>query len=126
MPVYMHNKENAFLIEACAGMLDDNDPKTAIVKEIKEETGYRLQKENVTKIYEAYSSPGAMTEILHYFTAPYTNAQKVSDGGGAKNETENISVHEMTFEKALQLLCDGAIKDAKTIVLLQYAQLHLF
>jgi len=126
MPVYMQNTENAFLMEACAGMLDDNDPKTAIVKEIEEETGYRLQKENVTKIYEAYSSPGAVTEILHYFTAPYTSAQKVSAGGGAKEETENIIVHEMTFDKALQLLSDGAIKDAKTIVLLQYAQLHIF
>lgn len=113
-------------MEACAGMLDDNDPKTAIVKEIEEETGYRIPKKDVAKIYEAYSSPGAMTEILHYFIAPYTNAQKVSAGGGAKNETENISVHEMTFEKALQLLSDGAIKDAKTIVLLQYAQLHIF
>jgi nudix-type nucleoside diphosphatase (YffH/AdpP family) len=126
MPVYMQNAENAQLMEACAGMLDDNDPKTAIVKEIEEETGYRIQKEEVNKIYEAYSSPGAMTEILHYFTVPYTAAQKVSAGGGAKEETENITVHEMTFDKALQLLADGAIKDAKTIVLLQYAQLHLF
>jgi nudix-type nucleoside diphosphatase (YffH/AdpP family) len=126
MPVYMQNTENAFLMEACAGMLDDNDPKTAIVKEIEEETGYRLQKKDVTKIYEAYSSPGAVTEILHYFTAPYTSAQKVSAGGGAQEETENIIVHELTFDKALQLLSDGAIKDAKTIVLLQYAQLHIF
>ena len=126
MPVYMHKKSNALMVEACAGMLDDNDPKTAVVKEIEEETGYRLPKKDVTKIYEAYSSPGAMTEIIHYFTAPYTSAQKVSEGGGAKGETENIIVHEMSFAKALQLLKDGTIKDAKTIVLLQYAQLHIF
>ncbi|HEA28809.1 MAG TPA: NUDIX domain-containing protein [Leeuwenhoekiella sp.] len=126
MPVYMHNKEHALMLEACAGMLDDNDPKTAIVKEIEEETGYRLSKDDVTKIYEAYSSPGAVTEILHYFTAPYTSTQKVSSGGGAKDETENILVHEMPFAKALQLLTNGTIKDAKTIVLLQYAQLHIF
>ncbi|WP_031426348.1 NUDIX domain-containing protein [Flavimarina sp. Hel_I_48] len=126
MPVYMTEKEDAVMMEACAGMLDDNDPKTAIIKEIEEETGYRLKEDQITKIYKAYSSPGAVTEILHYFVAPYTRAQKVSGGGGSAEETENIIVHEMPFAKAIQLLSDGTIKDAKTIVLLQYAQLHIF
>ncbi|MGB3774114.1 MAG: NUDIX domain-containing protein [Leeuwenhoekiella sp.] len=126
MPVYMHKKENAVMIEACAGMLDDKEPKKAIVKEIEEETGYRIPEDQIQKIYEAYSSPGAVTEILHYFIAPYTYSQKVSEGGGAAGETENIIVHEMPFLQALKLLKEGKIKDAKTILLLQYAQLHIF
>lgn len=64
MPVYMNKKEDAMLWEACAGMLDDNDPETAILKEIEEETGYRLQPENLEKVYEAYSSPGAVTDCI--------------------------------------------------------------
>ena len=113
-------------MEACAGLLEGNDPKTAIVKEIEEETGYRLQKDTVKKVFEAYSSPGAVTEILHYFVAPYSDAARVSEGGGAEDETENIIVKEIAFAKAVELMNNGQLKDAKTLVLLQYAQLYLF
>ena len=126
MPVYVNQKKDAFLLEACAGMLDQKDPETAILKEIEEETGYRLNRTAIKKVFEAYSSPGAVTEVLHYFVAPYDEEQQVSKGGGAQDETENIVVKEIAFAKAVQLLTHGAIKDAKTIILLQYAQMHLF
>lgn len=124
MPTYLNHNKTGMLIEACAGLLDDNDPNTAILKEIKEETGYQLQK--VEKIFESYMSPGSVTEILHFFIAPYTASQKLHQGGGATDETENIIVHEFAFAKALQMIKTGEIKDAKTIMLLQYAQINIF
>ncbi len=126
MPVYINEGGDGLLMEACAGLLDENDPKMAITKEIEEETGFRIKMEAVKKVFEAYSSPGAVTEVLHYFIAPYTDAQRVSKGGGADDETENIVVREIAFAKAVELLKNGHIRDAKTIVLLQYAQMHLF
>ena len=111
------------MIEACAGLLDDNDPKTTIIKEIEEETGYRITA--VEKIFESYMSPGSVTEILHCFIASYSEKQKVSEGGGAEDETENIEVLEYSFAEALRLVKTGEIKDAKTIMLLQYAQINL-
>ncbi|MEH6408320.1 MAG: NUDIX domain-containing protein [Leeuwenhoekiella sp.] len=124
MPTYLNKNKTGMMLEACAGLLDENDPKTAIIKEIEEETGYKISE--VEKVFESYMSPGAVTEILYFFVAPYEDSQKVSAGGGAHNETENIIVHELAFAKALQLIKEGEIKDAKTIMLLQYAQLNLF
>ena len=111
------------MIEACAGLLDENDPETAIIKEIEEETGYRIK--TVEKVFESYMSPGSVTEILHFFIAEYSEKQKVSEGGGAADETENIEVLEYQFKEALDLIKRGEIKDAKTIMLLQYAQINL-
>ena len=89
----------------------------------EEETGYRIK--TVEKVFESYMSPGSVTEILHFFIAAYTEDQKVSEGGGAADETENIEVLEYSFTEALALIKSGEIKDAKTIMLLQYAQINL-
>jgi len=123
MPTYLNKNPDGMMIEACAGLLDENDPKTAIIKEIEEETGYRIK--NVEKIFESYMSPGSVTEILYFFIASYTDDQKVSEGGGSEDETENIEVLEYDFQEALILVKTGKIKDAKTIMLLQYAQINL-
>tara|TARA_Y100000588_G_C13944326_1_gene791458 strand:+ start:196 stop:783 length:588 start_codon:yes stop_codon:yes gene_type:complete len=123
MPTYLNKNSDGMMIEACAGLLDENDPKTAIIKEIEEETGYRIK--TVEKIFESYMSPGSVTEILHFFIAAYSESQKVSEGGGAVDETENIEVLEYSFQDALALIKTGEIKDAKTIMLLQYAQINL-
>ena len=123
MPTYLNKNKDGMMIEACAGLLDENDPKTAIIKEIEEETGYRIK--TVEKVFESYMSPGSVTEILHFFIAAYTEDQKVSEGGGAADETENIEVLEFSFTEALALIKSGEIKDAKTIMLLQYAQINL-
>lgn len=123
MPTYLNKNSDGMMIEACAGLLDENDPKTAIIKEIEEETGYRIK--TVEKVFESYMSPGSVTEILHFFIAAYSEGQKVSEGGGAADETENIEVLEYSFQEALALIKTGEIKDAKTIMLLQYAQINL-
>jgi nudix-type nucleoside diphosphatase (YffH/AdpP family) len=110
------------MIEVCAGLLDKNDPITCIIKEAEEETGYKIS--NPKKVFELYSTPGAVTEKIHYFIAEYNNDLKVSNGGGLEEEHEEIEVMELPFSKALKMISSGEICDAKTIILLQYAQIH--
>jgi nudix-type nucleoside diphosphatase (YffH/AdpP family) len=110
------------LIEACAGLLDDHDPETAIRKEAEEELGYHLR--HVRRLYTPYMSPGSVTERLTFFIADYTPADRISDGGGAADEGEDIEVLEITLDKALAQVRDGRIIDAKTIMLLQHLKLE--
>ncbi|WP_111309438.1 GDP-mannose pyrophosphatase NudK [Confluentibacter sediminis] len=122
MPTYMNDNEDGMLIEVCAGMLDKDDPEACIIRETEEEVGYRIKE--VKKVFEAYSSPGVMTEKMYFFVGEYTDAMKVSEGGGLDSEHEDIEVLEMPFKKAIDMLNHGEIFDTRTIVLLQYAQLH--
>jgi nudix-type nucleoside diphosphatase (YffH/AdpP family) len=122
LPSYINGNESGMLIETCAGLLDEKDPEDCIRRETEEETGYKIK--DVRKIFEAYMSPGAVTEILYFFVAEYSKAMKVNEGGGAENEEENIEVLEMKFDAALKLMDSGEIKDGKTIILLQYLKLH--
>jgi nudix-type nucleoside diphosphatase (YffH/AdpP family) len=122
LPTYLNENQTGMMIEACAGMLDSDNPKDCIIRETEEETGYKIKE--VHKIFEAYMSPGAVTEILHFFVGEYSKEMKISDGGGLDHEQENIEVLEITFEKALQMIPTGEIKDAKTIMLLQYAKIN--
>jgi nudix-type nucleoside diphosphatase (YffH/AdpP family) len=122
MPTYVNGNENGMMIEACAGLLDGDNPEDCIRKEVEEETGYKVN--DVRKIFECYMSPGSVTEILYFFVGAYEDRMKVGEGGGADDETENIEVLEYSFEKALHMISSGEIKDAKTIMLLQYAQIH--
>lgn len=122
MPTYVNGNPSGMMIEVCAGVLDGADPEDCIKKEVEEETGYQIN--HVKKVFESYMSPGAVTEILHFFTGEYQAQMKVSDGGGAENESENIEVLEMPFNAALEMITNGEIKDAKTIMLLQYARLN--
>jgi nudix-type nucleoside diphosphatase (YffH/AdpP family) len=113
------------MIEACAGIVEENeDPSVGIIREIEEETGYKVQK--VKKLFELYSTPGSVAEIIHYYVAEYTKEQKVGDGGGLEEENEDIDVIELPFEEAFTKIQSGEIKDAKTVILLQYAKLYLF
>ena len=112
------------LIEAAAGLLDNETPELRIRAEVEEETGYRLGE--VTKIFEAFMSPGAVTEKLHFFVAEYEARMRVGSGGGLASEGEEIEVLELPFHQALAMVADGRIVDAKTILLLQYAALNIF
>ena len=112
------------LIEAPAGLLDNADPEARIRAEVEEETGYTVR--DVTRIFEAYMSPGAVTEKLHFFIGRYSPADRTSAGGGHPDEGEDIEVMEVAFDEALAMMASGAIQDAKTIMLLQYAALHIF
>ncbi len=122
MPTYVNGNDSGMLIEACAGLLDKDNPEDCIRRETEEETGYRIGE--VKKVFEAYMSPGSVTEILYFFVAEYSKAMKVNDGGGAEDEQENIDVLEIDFKKAIEMINTGKIKDGKTIMLLQYAQIN--
>lgn len=122
MPTYVNGNDSGMLIEACAGLLDKDNPEDCIRRETEEETGYRIGE--VKKVFEAYMSPGSVTEILYFFVAEYSKAMKVNDGGGAADEQENIDVLEIDFKKAIEMINTGKIKDGKTIMLLQYAQIN--
>lgn len=122
LPSFINGNASGMLIEACAGLLDQDNPEDCIRRETEEETGYKIS--NLRKIYEAYMSPGSVTEILYFFVAAYTASMKTGDGGGLEQEQENIEVLELPFSKAMQMMDDGTIKDAKTIMLLQYAKLN--
>jgi GDP-mannose pyrophosphatase NudK len=121
MPTYLNGNENGYLIESCAGLLDRDNPEECIKRETEEETGYKIT--DVKKVFEAYMSPGSVTEILYFFVAEYDRDMKVSDGGGAHDENENIEVLEIPFTKALDMVRTGEIKDGKTIMLLQFAEI---
>ncbi len=122
MPTYVNGNNDGMMIEVCAGLLDGDNPEDCIRKEVTEETGYEIGK--VRKVFEAYMSPGSVTEILYFFVGEYEAQMKTGAGGGSSHETENIEVLEYSFENAIEMIGSGAIRDAKTIMLLQYAKLH--
>jgi nudix-type nucleoside diphosphatase (YffH/AdpP family) len=118
------NDHQELMIEAIAGLLDNAQPEARIRAEAEEESGYRLH--DVRKIFEAFMSPGAVTEKLHFFVGEYEAEMRVSAGGGLAHEGEDIEVLELAFDEALAMIDDGRIVDAKTIMLLQYAALKIF
>jgi len=122
MPTFINGNETGYLIESCAGLLDKDNAEDCIKKETEEETGFRIDK--VQKVFEAYMSPGSVTEIVYFFTAEYTNEMKVHEGGGLIEENEHIEVLELPFDKAIDMITTGEIKDGKTIMLLQHALIN--
>ena len=122
-PAYVNGYDD-LLIEAPAGLLDNESPEIRIRAEMEEETGYRLGE--IKKIFEAFMSPGAVTEKLHFFVAEYEPSMRIGSGGGLASEGEDIEVIELSIDEALAMIGDGRIADAKTIMLLQYAALNIF
>ena len=120
-PAYVNGCPDGLLIEACAGLLDGDDPQTCIRREAQEETGFVVR--TPRKILEAYMSPGSVTEKLHFFVAEYVPQDRVSAGGGDAAQGEDIEVIEVSLASALQMIANGGIQDGKTIMLLQYAAL---
>ena len=118
------NGHDDLLIEAPAGLLDNADPETRIKAETEEETGFRVRE--VRQIFDAFMSPGSVTERLHFFVGEYEPDDRAGQGGGNEDEGEDIAVLETSIEEALDMVSRGIIRDAKTIMLLQYAALHIF
>jgi GDP-mannose pyrophosphatase NudK len=121
LPSFINGNQNGLLVEACAGLLDKDNPEEAIKRETEEETGYRIKE--AKKIFEAYMSPGSVSEILYFFIAEYRPSMKVNEGGGIAHEQEDIEVLEINFEEAYKMIETGDIRDAKTIMLLQYLKI---
>lgn len=123
MPAYENNKNEGMSIEACAGAIDNNDkPLETIIRETEEEVGYKI--DNAKQVLTAYTSPGALTEKMYLFVAEYNEIMKVSKGGGLESEDEDIEILELSFSKAIAMVKNEEIIDAKTIMLLQYAQIN--
>ncbi len=122
LPTFVNGNETGMLIETCAGLLDNDNPEECIRRELREETGYDIR--DVRKVFEMYMSPASVTEIVYFFVAEYSSRQRIDHGGGV--EEEDIEVLEFPFDEALHLAATGAIKDAKTVLLLQYAALNIF
>ena len=120
LPAFVNGHRDGMLLELPAGLLDHDDPATAIRREVEEETGYRI--DHVKEVLQAYMSPGSVTERLHFFTAEYSAANRVSAGGGHEGEGEDIEVVEVTLDNALAMIERGEIADAKTIMLVYYAR----
>ncbi|MGY4495041.1 NUDIX domain-containing protein [Pseudomonas sp. TE3610] len=122
LPTFL-NGTDGYLIETAAGLLDNASPEERIRLEVEEETGYRVKA--IEKIYEAFMSPGAVTERIHFFIGEYEEQDRISDGGGLEGEGEDIEVLELGFDEALAMVSNGQINDGKTIMLLQYLELRL-
>lgn len=121
LPTFINGNTDGMLIEACAGLLDMDNPEDCIRRETEEETGFKIR--DVKKVFEAYMSPGSVTEILYFFVAEYTKEMRKNEGGGV-DEHEDIEVLEISLEKAFAMMETGEIKDGKTIMLLQYLKLN--
>src|ERR1700759_4172285 len=122
-PAYVNGYDD-LMIEAAAGLLDNESPEIRVRAEVEEETGYRLGK--IRKVFEAFMSPGAVTEKLHFFVAEYESNMRIGSGGGLASEGGGIEVLELPIDQVLGMIGDGRIVDAKTIMLLQYAALNIF
>ena len=118
LPTFLNGNPDGMLIETCAGLLEMDNPEDCIRRETEEETGYKIN--SVRKVFEAYMSPGAVTEIIYFFIAEYSADMKVTEGGGVAHEEENIEVLETGIDQAMKMVETGEIRDAKTIMLLQY------
>ena len=123
LPAYVNGYDD-LMIEAAAGLLDNASPENRIRAEAEEETGYRLGE--IKKVFEAFMSPGSVTEKLHFFVAEYESSMQIGSGGGIADEGEDIEVLELPIDQALAMIGDGRIADAKTIMLLRYAALNVF
>ncbi|VTM21775.1 GDP-mannose pyrophosphatase nudK [Raoultella terrigena] len=113
---WVNGNEDGMLIETCAGLLDNDEPEACIRKEAIEETGYEVGE--VRKLFELYMSPGGVTELIHFFIAEYSDAQRKNGGGGV--DDEEIEVLELPFSQALAMVAGGEIRDGKAVILLQY------
>ncbi len=122
LPTFINGNASGMMIEACAGLLDNDNPEDCIRRETEEETGFKIS--HVQKIMEAYMSPGSVTELIYFFVAEYNKEMKLNEGGGIEQEQEDIEVLELDLDEALQMIKTGDIKDGKTIMLLQYAKLY--
>lgn len=120
-PVFLNEKIDSFL-EVCAGLLDGDEPIECVKREAIEETGFEIL--NIRKVYDSYMSPGAVTERLHLFIADYDSTNKIAKGGGLDHETEDIELEEVPLTKLPEMLKNGLIRDAKSIILVQHYLLN--
>ena len=121
-PVYVNGHPDGMLLETAAGLLDDESPEDAVRREVEEELGVSVGE--VQHVFDVFMSPGSVTERLHFYAAPYRPVDRTGAGGGLADEGEDIEVVELDFDEALDMIDDGRIADAKTVMLLYWAALR--
>jgi GDP-mannose pyrophosphatase NudK len=122
IPTYLGGHPSGMFVEACAGKIDTTNTDEEIIREVKEETGFEIT--SVQRIFELFMSPGSISEKIYFYMAPISDELRTSPGGGVEKEQENIQVLEIPFQEALQMITQGEIADAKTVILLQYALIN--
>ncbi|PCE64688.1 NUDIX domain-containing protein [Sediminicola luteus] len=122
LPTYLNGNSNGLMVEVAAGVMEPDGPEESIKREILEETGYAITQ--IEKCFEAYMSPGSVTEIIHFYLAEYNENQRQTEGGGADYESEDIEVLEWSYDRVKEALTQGEIKDAKTMMLIQHAMIQ--
>ena len=115
---WVNGNEDGMLIETCAGLLDSDEPEECVRKEAIEETGFEVGE--VRKLFELFMSPGGVTELIYFFIAEYNDTQRANGGGGV--DDEDIEVLELPYNRALEMMANGEIRDGKAVILLQYLQ----
>ncbi|MCP2031306.1 nudix-type nucleoside diphosphatase (YffH/AdpP family) [Okibacterium sp. HSC-33S16] len=120
-PAYVNDHPDGMLIEAAAGLLDADDPDTAVRREAQEELGVEVGE--LSHLFDLYMSPGSVTERVHFYAAVYSELDLRGAGGGLEDDGEDIEVLSVPFAEALEMVDDGRIVDGKTVILLQWAAL---
>lgn len=109
---------NINTFEIVAGMIESNESgKDAAVRETMEEAGVRINR--CRKWGQFYLSPGVSNEMVYLFYAPIESSQVVGPGGGVESENEDIRLHWVSIYTAMQMIEEGKIVDAKTIIAIQ-------
>lgn len=123
IPMYVAGVKNGFSIEVCGGSIDKNEsPETSVIRETKEELGYTISE--IQKVSTVFLSPGLVREQVHLYVAKYDEESKLDTGGGLASENEEITVLEISFDDALQMIENEEIIDARTIMLLYHLKIH--
>jgi nudix-type nucleoside diphosphatase (YffH/AdpP family) len=122
LPAYLNGHPDGMLIEAPAGLLDGDDAMAAVRRELEEETGFVV--DDLTQIFDVFMSPGSVTERVVFFAGTYRRGDRSSPGGGHPDEGEDIEVLELGLDEAAAMIGTGEIRDAKTIMLVQWALLR--
>lgn len=116
------NGDDPDMLEACAGLLDGEAPQIAAAREALEETGH--EPTDIRHVCDIYASPGSVTEKVSLFIGTYNADTFRHAGGGLVDEGEEIELVELDFDRAMAMIRDGRIVDAKTIILLQHLALE--
>lgn len=123
-PGVMGGDDSPWLLEFVAGMFGENEsPVEVAIREAQEEANLDIEEQNIYKIMEYYSSAGGTSEKIHLYIAK-VDSTGVGGVYGLPEECEDIKIHVIKRETAMQLLAEGKIINAAAIIGLQWLQMN--